>query len=715
MDQTLFENAKWIFADCKEKEIRDRYFEYKTEFIASPGVPTRLYISAYSQYVVYINGKFADCGQYDDYEDHQVYDTLDITPYLKQEKNELYIGHYVCGENFSTRRKQMPGIIFDLWSGEQNILSSSVACLSRENKHFLKNEERMTGQLGYNFEYDAAAAEAEYHPSISAEKEKNLFARPIQKLIITPFQEAELTAQGVFLENDAACSKAVRMQTAYLSACREKDYFNKEKIAVSGGGQNDSIEQENAADIRDVQESGMQQERTAVSWDVPEEIGADGAYMIFDLGKENTGLLDFYIEVPKDTEILIGFGEHLEDLRVRSAVGGRNFCFRYIAKKGQNEFFYPYQRIGLRYLQFHVYSRTGTLSAGIRAQRYPVTRYTLPLQDKLHQKIFEVGCNTLELCMHEHYEDCPWREQSLYAMDSRIQILCGYYAFHEYEFPRANLLLMLRSMRPDRLLELCSPGKVSVNIPSFSTVFVREVLEYAEYSKDIAFVEQIFPELKRLVEGFAERIMENKLVPLYHGAGYWNFYEWRDGADGAEAPEQGDVDCLLNAFTSDAFRCFAQICKMIGRTELAEQYLEFHREINKAMHQMFFDEAAGAYRTSPKDNAPRHALTQGMMLYVDAVPEEHIDSVAQAITNGTLIPCSVSMSIYVYEALLKYPEKYRDYVLNEIECIWGKMLSAGTDTFWETELGADDFGKAGSLCHGWSSVPVYLFGKYFVK
>ena len=41
------------------------------------------------------------------------------------------------------------------------------------------------------------------------------------------------------------------------------------------------------------------------------------------------------------------------------------------------------------------------------------------------------------------------------------------------------------------------------------------------------------------------------------------------------------------------------------------------------------------------------------------------------------------------------------------------MLDAGCQTFWETEEGADAFGKAGSLCHGWSAVPIYIFGKYF--
>lgn len=682
MEQKFFEKAEWIFADCKETEICDKYFEYRTSFAADPGITTNLYISANSQYAVYVNGSFVNCGQYDDYEDYQVYDTLDITAYLKNGSNDLYIGHYVCGSDCSTRRKQIPGVIFAVWSGEQNLVSSDCACFSRQNKHFLKNGEYITGQLGYNFEYDATAAETEYRPSILAGKEKKLFARPVKKLEIESFTPADLAAQGVFLENDAALPKAMRMQSAYLSACRQRDYFKIE-------------------------------DRERVSWKVPEDVRTDGVYLVFDLGKESAGLLTFSLDVPEATEVLIGFGEHLDDLRVRSKVGGRNFCFRYIAEKGQNEFFYPFQRIGLRYLQFHIYCRMGAISAGIRAQHYPLTRYTLPLTDKLHQRIYEVGSNTLELCMHEHYEDCPWREQSLYAMDSRIQMLCGYYAFHEYEFPKANLLLMLHSLRPDGLLELCAPGIVSVNIPSFSAVFVRQVLEYAEYAKDTAFLEQIFPDLSKMVESFAGRILENHLVPLYQG--YWNFYEWRDGIDGAEAVKEEKVDCLLNAFVSDAFRCYGKICEMVGKPELAERFYGYHREMNRAMHQMFFDEEAGAYRTNLTDNAPKHVLTQGMMLYVDAVPEEWTGKVAQAITAGKLIPNSLSMSIYVYEALLKYPEKYYDYVWNEIENIWGKMLSAGADTFWETELGADDFDWAGSMCHGWSAVPVYLFGKYFVK
>ena len=40
---------------------------------------------------------------------------------------------------------------------------------------------------------------------------------------------------------------------------------------------------------------------------------------------------------------------------------------------------------------------------------------------------------------------------------------------------------------------------------------------------------------------------------------------------------------------------------------------------------------------------------------------------------------------------------------------FGKMMDAGATSFWETEKGEADFGGAGSLCHGWSALPVYFY------
>ena len=70
--------------------------------------------------------------------------------------------------------------------------------------------------------------------------------------------------------------------------------------------------------------------------------------------------------------------------------------------------------------------------------------------------------------MHEHYEDCPWREQALYAYDSRNQMLYGYYVWGNYDFAATSLDLLGRGIRSDGMLELCAPAKAWITIPSFA-------------------------------------------------------------------------------------------------------------------------------------------------------------------------------------------------------------------------------------------------------
>ncbi len=672
MDRFFY--ARWIFPRGIEGEIKDRYFDYKAT-LNTPKGEAVLYIGANSQYAVYVNGNFVNFGQYDDYEHYQVYDRVDLSDFLNEGDNELLICHYVCGHNTSTRSVQIPGIIFSVWDEDAHLLSSGEEILSGENRRYLENSELITGQLGFNFNYDANGPETVFANSVLAGKEKNLHKRPIEKLTISPLVKGKLTAQGLLMENDATLPKSQRMQTAFLSARRREDMCEGEGF----------------------------------SWNTD---GGDGVYVVADLEGESTGLLSFSVDVPEKTEILIGIGEHLDDLRVRSYVGGRNFCFRYVAKPGHNEFLHPFQRLGMRYIQLHIYSRKGTLGhIGIHKTEYPVNMLPIPVKDGLHRRIWEVGRKTLHLCMHEHYEDCPWREQAQYAMDSRVQILCGYYAFKEYDFPRSVLYLMHHALRSDGLIELCAPGKVAVNIPSFTAVYIREVLEYTKFSGDTTLIYEIFDTVRTVADGFISRIDETGLIPLYCGKPYWNFYEWQPGLSGSGRHETKVYESPLCVFVSDALRCFGELC-LIVNPEIADGYFEASENLGKAAHDRFYDEKSGGYITREGDGKPLHALTQAMMLFSDAVPEDKKESVCELLKNGGLVPCSVSMTVYAYEALLKQSDKNREYVLSEIERIWGRMLSHGADTFWETETGADDFNYAGSLCHGWSAVPIYIFGHY---
>ena len=68
------------------------------------------------------------------------------------------------------------------------------------------------------------------------------------------------------------------------------------------------------------------------------------------------------------------------------------------------------------------------------------------------------------------------------------------------------------------------------------------------------------------------------------------------------------------------------------------------------------------------------------------------------------------MKCFFYDALLMTDfEKYRTYILSDIEKYYRPMLEYGVGTVWETEKGEVDFNRAGSLCHGWSAIPIYYY------
>ena len=130
----------------------------------------------------------------------------------------------------------------------------------------------------------------------------------------------------------------------------------------------------------------------------------------------------------------------------------------------------------------------------------------------------------------------------------------------------------------------------------------------------------------------------------------------------------------------------------------------------------FWDEDAGAYASFIIDGKKvQYAqLVQSLALYTGACPETRREILSRKLLADELVPVSLAYSIFKYEALLQQSRDYAEEVFCQIAQRWGDMLYQGATTFWETDVGADDFGWAGSLCHGWSGIPTYLFGAYIL-
>lgn len=87
--------------------------------------------------------------------------------------------------------------------------------------------------------------------------------------------------------------------------------------------------------------------------------------------------------------------------------------------------------------------------------------------------------------------------------------------------------------------------------------------------------------------------------------------------------------------------------------------------------------------------------------------KEPIKRPQKALVLEDMVPATLSMKPFIYDALLTKGDEYKQFILDDIKRVYKAMLDCDATSFWEVEGGWDVYDKAGSLCHGWSASPVY--------
>ena len=420
--------------------------------------------------------------------------------------------------------------------------------------------------------------------------------------------------------------------------------------------------------------------------------------MLFDLGEERVGFLSLDLDSEADQLLTVSYGEHLVNGRVPRIIKYRDFSVEYKAKKGRNVFLHPLRRLAGRYLEVEFSSPIKVSHLALREVTRPFIEKKKAFSDPLLQKIYDTSVNTLRLSVHEHYEDCPWREQCMYLLDSRNQMLCGYYAFAGSKIQRHNLLFFAEGQWENGFFPLCFPSARKAAIPSFSLCFPRIVRDYVAHTGDTSVLPLVRGAIEKMLEAFASYKDESGLIPRLPYP-FWNFYEWAEDSANDEdlhrAPEDYKLcyDLALNGMYVLACRDYAAL---YGGESEAESMLP-------AIQGAFFDEKRGLYRmTTGKEKSS--ILANSIAILIGLGDEKTAE---RMLSDKDLIPITLSMHTYLYDALLQTSVDYKSFVVEDIKKKYGKMLVEGATTFWETEKGWEDFDGAGSLCHGWSAIPAY--------
>ena len=429
---------------------------------------------------------------------------------------------------------------------------------------------------------------------------------------------------------------------------------------------------------------------------------SDTHYLI-DLGGESVGFPTLELSSSDIQTIRIAWGEHIRDGGVRYLIDNRNFYFEYTAHEGKNTFTERFLRIGCRYIEVFAQRDIEALHVSVLPEVYPTKPIEISAEREIDKRIYDISLNTLKLCMMEHYVDCPWREQALYAFDSRNQMLCGYYAFSDKnsEYARANLLLISKDVRRDGLLSITYPTGLDLVIPSFSLYYFLSVREYIENTGDITLAKEVSEKLESILSAFLAN-SDLGLIKSFFGRDKWNFYDWSECLDGTDKLPSAP-DLIINCLFVMALDAYEYISAAIGRKFSCVGLADAMRERIRAA----FLTSDGRF-VHRADNAEHTALGNSLAV-LSGVAGERAPALCDEIVCGRVRKSSLSMKIFAYEAMMKTDvDSYSEYILEDIRNTYKDMLDADSDTVWETSLGADDFAGAGSLCHGWSAVPIYV-------
>jgi len=649
----IFENASWIW---HEKESNpDSYGEFVGSFSYNSGNAV-MRVSCDSNFALYLNGVFVTSGQYPDFPKYKIYEEIDLTCLCKKGENHFTLLVWYYGIDCSQTYFLAPaGVIFELSVDGKAILSSGINTLCRKNEQYANGACKLiTSQLGLSFAYDANRCSGEFHTAFPAPVREPLLPRPIPRLTI----------------GDRA------------------------PVAMEKHG--------------------------------------EGHYLI-DLGHESCGFLDLEFTTEKENHLIIAYGEHIVDGCVRRRIHTRDFSVDYTAAPGKNTYFNPFRRLGGRYLEVFCDSEIDIDYIGIRPVDFPVSIRPFDLGDDLRNKIYATCIDTLRLCMHDHYEDTPWREQALYAMDSRNQMLCGYQVFNEIgeknadgtpsfdgylNFARANLIMLAKGVREDGLLSICAPTTFDWPIPSFSLIYPVQIMEYIEYSGDKSILDYALPVIEGIFRTLTTAIDETGLIARLPKP-FWNFYEWVYGSHGTWKDENG-YDLILNAMFIYSAEYYKKLAAMTGTS------FDFDLDSLRAkVHDTFYDRDRGLFKAvHGSDEAPVFytKLGNAFALLADvASPEEAAAICTQlcdfervSITgDGTdeMIDTTLSMRAFLYDAILRTDPSRAATIVADIDKKYTYMLNCGATSFWETILGEADFENAGSLCHGWSAIPIHYYNK----
>ncbi len=341
-------------------------------------------------------------------------------------------------------------------------------------------------------------------------------------------------------------------------------------------------------------------------------------------------------------------------------------------------------------------------------------------------RIWEVAAYTMDLTTREFFMDGIKRDRWTWSGDAIQSYLMNYYLRFDSDCVRRTI----------RQLRGKDPVTAHVNtIMDYTFYWFKSVLDFYQYTGDIAFVREIYPRMQTLMQYVVDRLNAEGMAEGKQDD--WIFVDWVDFP-----MHKRGILCFEQILLCKAFETMHTCAAVLRDNPLAappqgsictEEYAADADRFGKLaaglkakLKLTFWDESRNAFMHAVEDGVMNRQITAFPNMFAiiyDMVDDEDKKKLMESVLfNYDVEPITTPyMRFYELEAMCRMG--YQERVLAEILGYWGGMLGEGATSFWEKYNPADEgtehlamygrhYGK--SLCHAWGASPVYLMGRYFL-
>ncbi len=677
--------ARWIWSPPQEDMKNFYLYARKKLFLNEPPEKAPLMCACRGVYQLYVNGRFLGRGPSPCDARRQYFDRYDIAPFLRTGENVIAVVAYSLGVAAECVTGQNPGQPGLYVRGEVRCkgggvapIASSPAWRVKRSSAWAASVSRLNRWLGYREVFDTRLEDDGWKEP-GYDDFKWLMpdiVKPASDGVETRLIEREIP----FLEEREVLPRTVFRIDKNLGAVRNADAL--------------------------VKETGRKR-----AWMDCAAPGASPAVLL-DFGREVVGYPVLSIGRNAGGTLILSYGETL-DLRSYDA----------LALSGKPVAWSPFGRRAFRYLQLTAAGGPEPVEIrkiALRSVSYPVRPVgDFRCSDAMLNRIWRVGRDTVHLCMQDHFECCPARDQSLCIGDLLWDAPVACYAFGESRLTRKCLRQIAAIQHPEGWMPAVGPIQSKTLLTDFCAYWVTILHEHYLHTGDRELLEELYPSFERLMAWFAKQ--EDPYHLLHPGqraaADEWCFI---DRAPVDKRDEVTALQCAYHKALLDA----AAICDALGKGERAAFHRKHAGVVRKAINDRLWDDwrifidcrTRSLY--SKKVSVPTNALALLCGVASGARAKKIIQYLSEC---DTVTPAGTPFMTGLFAKALFHHDRGAE-AIQMIREYWGEMIRRGATTFWEefdprtprtcVPLSLDDNHSMTSLCRGWSGGPTYLLPAY---